>query len=313
MSTRDHPDWWRPVGGANSQESVLERRSRLWNDGNPTPGDAPPGFDTGTEWYGKLFPRGARGLISELSIYARAAAAGSIILDVAPTPCTGPLLRFVLAPGVNWAWVTVAPRFWWNYDSLFVWIYSCDADVEWAWDEVQPFDMHHSPDLGYHWIPYDYRPFIRLEYAGETPGDVPISGTVNTVEIPNFAPITSTVTALNVPPGNALYLESYTYGFMGLAMWYVDNDDSRNDLCPSIRIDGHRHDLGNVSMLNFYQLYTQLSSEGFQWGQWDAANHRYALWLKHRLPFRNMIGIGYYNAGAVPRTGYVWFSFEQLT
>ena len=300
------------MGGQNSQDSILERRSRLWNDGDTVTPDAPPGFDTGTEWFGKFFPRGARGLISELSIYARAAAAGSITLHIAPHLGTGPLFMYTFAPGAAWDWVTVLPRIWWNYDSLFIWIHSCDIDVDWAWDQVQPYDMHHSPDLGYHWIPYDYRPYIRVVYAGETPGDVPVSGIVNTVAIPNASPLSSGLTTLNVPGGGNLATITETLGVFKLGLWYVDGAASLADLCPRIVIDGARHDLGDVDMATQYAQYTGLSREGWQWGQYDAANHYYALWLKLPIPFRNSFSIGFHNNAVGVLTGYVWASVEHL-
>ena len=199
MSTRDHPDWWRPVGGSNAQDSTLERRSLIWNDGDPTPPDAPPAFLTGLTYRGKFFTRGCRGMIDWIGIYCRRAAAGTLLLHFSPHPGLGPLYAVLVTPGAAWGWAAANFRQMWNYDSLFIWITWCPLDVSWGADEVQPFDAHESLDSGITWIPQDQRPYIRVVYAGETPGDVPVSGIVNTIKIPaNGAEVASTDN-VNVP------------------------------------------------------------------------------------------------------------------
>jgi hypothetical protein len=97
--------------------------------------------------------------------------------------------------------VPVLIREMWDYDSLFVWVYTCDADVSWAWDAVLPYDGHLSGDLGATWAAGAFRPFIRVVYAGETPGDVPVSGIVNTIKIPSTNALMADVYDVNVPTG----------------------------------------------------------------------------------------------------------------
>lgn len=184
MSTRDHPDWWRPVGGQNSQDSTLERRSTIWNDGDPIPPAAPPAFHTGLDYRGKFFTRGCRGMIENLQIYCIRTAAGTLDLSFSPHPCIGPLYTVTITPGAAWAWALVAFQEMWNYDSLFIWVSRCDADVSYGFDTVQPLDGHRSTDAGATWLSIGQRPYIRVIYTGETPGDVPVSGIINNVPIP---------------------------------------------------------------------------------------------------------------------------------
>ena len=185
MSTRDHPDWWRPVGGSNSQDSTLERRSLIWNDNEVIAPDAPPATSVTKTYRAKFFPRGCRGKIDSLQIYCRRAAAGTLDLSLSPHPGLGPLYTVTVIPGAAWAWAAVAFNQMWNYDSLFVWISRCDVDIDWGLEYVPPHDLHYSTDLGVTWISLGGRLFVRVVYTGETPGDVPVSGIVNTIEIPS--------------------------------------------------------------------------------------------------------------------------------
>jgi len=89
-----------------------------------------------------------------------------------------------ITPGATWAWVPVDIEEMYDYDSLFIWVYTCDADVSWAYDAVLPYDGHESTDLGITWEDMAIRPFIRVVYTGETPGDVPVSGIINTIQLP---------------------------------------------------------------------------------------------------------------------------------
>lgn len=185
MSTPDHPDWWVPVGGLNSAESVLERRSTIWNDNGVVPPAAPPSSTFGSEYRGKFFTRGCRGKIEQIQVYCRRDAAGTIELRYSPHPCLGPFDQVTITPGAAWAWVAVNIEEMWNYDSLFLWLYDVDADVWWGYDTALPYDGHYSADAGATWTDTPTRPFIRVIYSGETPGDVPISGIVNNIPIPN--------------------------------------------------------------------------------------------------------------------------------
>ena len=203
MSTRDHPDWWRPVGGSNSQDSVLERRSTIWNDGDPVAPAAPPELNTGAKNLGKFFTRGCRGVIEYLQLYCRRAAAGTLDLSFSPHPCLGPLYTVTVTPGAAWAWAPGLFYQMWNYDSLFVWVSRCDADVSWGWDRVQPWDGHFTLDVGVTWRLGAWRMYARVVYTGETPGDVPVSGTINTIEIPSTASTMASYTG-RVVPSNAV-------------------------------------------------------------------------------------------------------------
>ena len=199
MSTRDHPDWWRPMGGQNSQDSTLERRSTIWNDGDPVAPAAPPNWHLGIAWYGKFFTRGMRSIPHRFGVYCTRAAAGTLDLSFSPHPCLGPLYTITITPGAAWAWAWAVFHEMWNYDSLFIWVSRCDVDVSYGFDAVQPQDAHITATAGAAWTPLAFRLYIRVDLRGETPGDVPVSGTVNTIEIPSVGSEMAADTIAAVP------------------------------------------------------------------------------------------------------------------
>lgn len=187
MSTRDHPDWWRPMGGQNSQDSILERRSLIWNDDGVVSRTRFPILGTNALYKGKFFTRGCRGMIEEIQIYRTATAGGTIILHISPHPCLGPLYTVTIPAGPANAWTGVAFEQMWNYDSLFIWTSYVAIGEFWGYDAAQPYDGHISEDAGATWADWAARPFIRVIYTGETPGDVPVSGIINNIPIPSIS------------------------------------------------------------------------------------------------------------------------------
>ncbi len=313
MSTKDHPDWWRPMGGQNSQDSILERRSLVWNDNAVEDGDAPPAFYTCLTYKGKFYPRGCRGMIESIWIYCRDAGADRLTLRYSPHPGLGPVGEVTITPLAGWSWVGAVIEEMWNYDSLFIWVVECDAGTDWAYDAVQPYDGHWSQDTGATWEDMAVRPFIRVVYTGETPGDVPVSGIVNNIEIPSLTPLATGLTTLNVPAMGTLTHLIEGVGYFKLGIWHVGNDLSRDRLRPVLRVDGNRHDLGNIVLGDYYLGYLQRGTGDFWFGQYDAATHQYTLLLKLRIPFRRTLEIGWESTdpGAV-RGGSVWASVELL-
>jgi len=199
LSSIDEQDWWRPVGGSASQKGILERRSLVWNDSDIVNGMAPPANYTQIVDKGKFFTRGCRGMIEQIQVYCIRTGVGTLWLRYSPHPCLGPVNDVMITPGATWAWVPVNIEEMWDYDSLFIWVDRCSDDVSWAYDAVLPYDGHETADGGLTWADMAIRPFFRVVYTGQTPGDVPVSGIVNTVEIPNVAGSAASEFAVNVP------------------------------------------------------------------------------------------------------------------
>lgn len=175
------------MGGSNAQDSTLERRSLVWNDNGIVNGTVPDDFYEAVTYKGKFFTRGCRGMIEQIQLYCIGDAVDEITLRYSPHPCLGPFGEVTIVPAAAWAWQDFVIEEMWDYDSLFIWVYEAEANVDWAYDAVQPLDGHLSGDAGATWADMAIRPFMRVVYTGETPGDVPVSGIINNIPIPNIS------------------------------------------------------------------------------------------------------------------------------
>ncbi|GAI88892.1 unnamed protein product, partial [marine sediment metagenome] len=151
MSSEDHPDWWRPTGGQNSQDSILERRSRIWNDDGILDGVVPDNIYEAEEYKGKFFTRGCRGMLEQLQLYCTGDGVDRMVLRYSPHPGIGPFGEVWIRPAAGWAWQDFVVEEMWNYDSLFVWVHEAIANVDWAYDTELPYDGHESADTGATW------------------------------------------------------------------------------------------------------------------------------------------------------------------
>ncbi len=212
--SRDHPDWWRPVGGSNATDSVLERRSLISNNGDV------PLWEDGSVIVarGKFFTRGMRGFLETIEIYCQdpLAAGGTIYVHISPFPESGTAytVNIVVPPGGGPAWRAATFNLFWNYDSMFIWWYSALLGTEqFAYDEELPWDAYFGSPTGIIWITADRRYWVRVLMAGETPGDVPVSGTLNTVVLPNLtANMDATSIAVDGPGEEDIIPDVFTMG-----------------------------------------------------------------------------------------------------
>jgi len=235
----DDRDWGRRNLGPTSYGSVLERRDLIWNDDNIADGTVPDDFYTEEIYKGKFFTRGCRGMIEQLQIYCIRTAAGTLTLRYSPHPCLGPVRTVTVTPGAAWAWVDVDIERMWDYDSLFIWVHECSADVSWAYDAVLPYDGHvyyvlgiPPEDLGRTWEDMAIRPFIRAVYSGETPGDVPVSGIINNIPLPSVSTLVAEASK-SVPEDEATvivdvhgagycdYIEARVFAAVGSESTYI--------------------------------------------------------------------------------------------
>lgn len=226
MSTKDQPDWWKNVGGENSQDSILERRSLIWNDDNIEDGAVPGAFYDAIIYKGKFFTRGCRGMLEQLQLYCLGDGVDEITLRYSPHPCLGPIGEVTIVPAAAWAWQAFVIEEMWNYDSMFIWIYESEANVDWAYDAMLPFDGHLSGDGGATWSDMAIRPFIRAVLTGETPGDVPVSGIINTIKIPSTAAQLAEGPSVSVPSNVQTFLSDFDGAgtLLEAILWVLDDD-----------------------------------------------------------------------------------------
>jgi len=188
--------------------AYIARTATLSNDNDPTPPEEPD-FNSGLMVWGKFFPRGCRGHIHRLGIYCYRDGVGTITLSYAPQPGMGAVGSVTITPGLTWNWAWGDVDIFWNYDSLFIWISACSSVVYWGVNDVTPYDTYtYSAGTGL-WSPSDeWRMLIRAEYTGLTAGDLPVSGTLNTVELPHASSFSS-IASTSIPAGQEVTMVSF--------------------------------------------------------------------------------------------------------
>ena len=178
-------------GGANividvlTQAAYLERRSTLSNNGaTPSYTDA-----IGNNRWGKFFPRGCRGFINTIDLWCRNLVdyEGTIYVYLSPFPGMGYVYTAnITVEASGWpAWRSATFNKMWQYDSLCIFCYMSNANVDVGFDSGSPQDAWWTTNAGISWAASAYRIWMRAIYKGETIGDLPVSGTVNTIQIPS--------------------------------------------------------------------------------------------------------------------------------
>lgn len=185
MTYRDSPDFTDTILGPISRPSRIEWQSQLSNHG------ATPIMlnNSETNYRGKFFPRGCRGWIESIEVYVESQHAFplNIHIRLSPYPNMAPIhyLSPNLPAGWGPGWLTIPFNYFWSYDSLFIILQTGDDAQHWlAYDGEAPYDYY----TGLTTVTFttaNRRLWIRVNLKGETAGDVPVSGTLNTIPLPN--------------------------------------------------------------------------------------------------------------------------------
>lgn len=290
MATEDHPDWWTGVGGSNAVDSVLERRSLISNNGE----DAT--FEDGSAIVarGKFFTRGMRGFLEDIDIYcnAIALAGGTIEVHISPFPESGTAYQanVVVPAGGVAAWRAANFDLFWNYDSMFIWWFESAGAVRFAYDEELPWDAYAGSPVGIIYVTVDRRYWVRVLMAGETPGDVPVSGTVNVVEIPNLtAAMAYTNTVVNAGNEEIVLPHVFTMGKLTCLMMtlrQILGAVPPANMLIHIYTDGVDHTF-NVAQLREVIVDVVNTVSPISMGLVDAVNNIYQVNFSAEFPFRH--------------------------
>jgi len=266
-----------------------ERRNIGNNGGTPTM------FAVGVSTFrGKFFPRGMRGFIDRIKIWCdnSDSASHSLYIYVAPQPGMGRVFdaSIVVSAGAAGDWRSALIRRFWNYDSMFIYILADNANYpRVGYDEGTPYDAYFSSDEAT-WTTDNKRFWIRVEMTGETVGDLPVSGTVNTVQVPSAstyvdsgiktvgAGVTATLATVN-GAGNSMWILCWSSNEYMTFEVYVDGE-LQLYFAP---YDLHSHfcDVGN--------------GVGVSLTMWDTTNGNYAFMVTIPFPFRRKIEVKAYN------------------
>lgn len=230
-----------------TQAAYTARSVTMSNDNGVTSPTAPPSSQSTTYW-SKWFPRGCRGFLYVICVYCKRTAAGTITLGYSVAPGMGEIGTVTITPGSSWDWKPGIVNKMWNYDSLFIYVKSCSADVSYGleYTTTNP-DAHSSADSGATWSSQDYRVFIRPWYRYQTVGDLPVSGTLNTIEVPSTSSGENTTGLVSLPTGEETTL--MTVPGAGHMDWFSVNV-SHSDIELKIYCDGVLAFWDNAASLN---------------------------------------------------------------
>jgi len=293
--------------------AYTERRSTLSNNGaTPTSWLS----ITGVNRRSKFFPRGCRGFIWKASIYCKdiGVSGGTITLSFAPNVGMGAIFSATVTvpAGGAAAWREIAINRAWNYDSMHVSILMSSADIQVAYDSDSP-DDYGSGDSGATWYREIQRWWLTVDLIGETVGDIPVSGTINTVEIPNLLS-KQNYTLLELAASEDKYATAIEgTGTLLYAMWEADDNGARDDLAPRLRVDGESPPtIAGWDFAVYRQLFANAVKDIYL-ASWDTTTPRYVLVVDLPLKFQRKIEIGYHNENASEgRSGYVWLIVEKI-
>jgi len=144
----------------------------------------------GDQRYGKYFSRGCRGYLEGVDVYCKNVGTvdGTITIWVSPHPNMGPLKsKTVTIPaGQPAKWVGFELDIFWNFDSLFIYLVASTTDIKIGYDTEEPVDTWYSDDAAATWSSLLMRLWSRAVLRCQTPGDLPVSGVLNVVEVPAF-------------------------------------------------------------------------------------------------------------------------------
>jgi len=307
-------------GGANiiidklTQSAYTERRGWIQNEG-ATATDLTSNY---TNRRGKFFPRGCRGEIAYIMVYARNpdSSAHSFTVYIAPEAGMGPVYSnsFSVPAGSAFDWRFVPFYKFWNYDSLFIWV-RCENDTYpiLAYDTGSPNDGLTSTD-DITWYEYAGRYWLRASIMGQTVGDIPISGTVNTVEIPNSIGARQGV-SLAVPLGSEVCdTAQLGSGELLIAIFMATDGGAMTYLVPRIKVD-------DVSILPWNATFevlngriTSVGVPGISIGKWDATNNYYSIIVVVPFPFKRKLEVGFFNTDTLgTHNGTVGYTYKKIS
>jgi hypothetical protein len=174
------------------------------------------------------------------------------------------------------------------------------TDLDVYYDTGEPYDGYLFSDVSTISSEQDRRYHIRLDVGVMTVGDVPVSGTINTIAIPSQTTVGS-LTVLDAPEIDYDWTDYiYMSGRLLHVAFFALSDNAANKLCPQIEIDGTLVVQPETCFVTWY-LYNVDVGAGLGWSitKYDTTNHRYCLMCNVPFPIRQKVRFGFYNLGGL--------------
>jgi len=260
--------------------------------------------DTGR---GVFVARGCRGIIDRIAMYLKnesTTATRSITLLLTPIPNGGEIRTVTLTQAVNTTgWVESTDlKLTWNYDSLAIIVKSIDADLSYAYYNTGDYGLGGLADYP-NTRGATYHPLVRVRFDALSVGDIPVSGTVNVIEIPVTASAVSQAWT-TVPPGTAVELIRIEGPGKLLHMVAISNEPN---MTFQLEVDDNIVSWFSYVMLETFGVGN--ATPGWQRGTRDDATLRYYAFYTLPLTWRRQLRVLAYN----PRTTEQEATINRLT
>ncbi|MHA1506342.1 MAG: hypothetical protein ACTSR0_04035 [Candidatus Asgardarchaeia archaeon] len=252
---------------------------------------------TWNDYHTVFFPHGCRGHLEKIRIYCRNTSSSAISVDfgLKITPQSPPIYTITLNLDANASegWYEITVNKWWDYDSLAIEQLTQPAGFEKGNASGGSNNTFYSTDR-ITYIPIGWRLMFRA-VIHTTVGDIPVSGTVNTINIPNTTsgssasgadvPGGDTCTLLNLEGTGTLKYACFQTFFTGWYIrFYVDGKLIRGHLAET-----------TIYPLGEYDLQETNPSLGVRVLKWDTTGNEYVIEWNIPINFKKSLRIEAYN------------------
>ena len=306
-------------GGANividklTQDAFTPRRVDYFNHG----ASATMTAITNTTYRGKWFPRGCRGYLDNVQVYCDNPDTSdhTITVYLAPQMGMAPIYSAAITvpAGASADWRFAHFRLMWNYDSMFVYVIADNASYpRIGYDTGTPIDAYHSTDLET-WTFSSRRYWIKLGCVGLTVGDLPVSGTVNTIQVPNVTTAMSTDVVTVSAGGTRVLAEIAGAGELALLKVYTNY----TGMHFNVYVDGElvRYSLTSYT---FMPATVHADEENYQSRTVTATRYNttlnaYVVEFTVPLPFKRSLRVEAHNPGSADHTaGIIYLIAKKI-
>ena len=276
--------------------------------------EPPPYYDGGT--LGKLFPNGARGFINRIDVYVKdyGGSGGQVRVYITPYPNLAPIGYSTINIDAGYeGWKSFYLRYWWPYDSLFVYVKCIQGDIRFGYDLGTPNDYFWYYSAIDRFVLEYRRLYVKVHIAGQSAGGLPVFGTVNVIQLPNKATSGGGVWDTVSPEGWITIAEIEGTGKTTWIQLRTNYDSMRF----YVEVDGENLVLeGNDYISPLYLRaamgYTVgVGGLGINLVTYDDSNHRYVIIITLPIEFRRKLRVRAYNpdtASSHAVRGTVWVS-----
>jgi hypothetical protein len=192
---------------------------------------------------------------------------------------------------------------------MFIWVSSDDDTYgRLGSDSGTPYDYYDSTDE-VSWSTVEYRMWFRVNFTGETVGDLPVSGTVNTIEIPATSS-KGEYTFTGIPATTEQVVTISGAGTLLHAVFYFATSSPLTALYPRIYADGNLVLPRDTTIASWNATHKDCR-EGIQLGIYDTTNTLYSLVVTMPIKFTRELKIGYYNSSGSAQSANLAYTYTR--